>query len=268
MKRSFLIIALVLLGAPKHSFGGERGFHPPIVLPPFMKPKPIGTQNTAPLSNPAPPLPVPLIQDHVPEKPVGCPPLLVPILQPKGTQPFAVCAKQRGISSRVPTPIPILRMAVLLPRPSALPPNVSEKKFGNFFTPPEDDLLKGAVNVYGTDNWEKVARCFEHHTARQCRDRWNNYHENEISRKPDSEKSKEPFLQQKDELPRSKKRGQWTPEEDALLMQKVADIGSHWKRIQPFFPERSCISLKNRWYHHLRERKTLSHPKILEGTPD
>jgi hypothetical protein len=99
-------------------------------------------------------------------------------------------------------------------------PGVDKHKF----TPYEDDLLQEAVEIYGHRDWAEVARHVPYGTPRQCRERWMNY--------------VNPLLQIR----------AWTPEEDALLDRKVAELGGNWVVIVTFFSNRSTNSVKNRFY--------------------
>jgi hypothetical protein len=62
-------------------------------------------------------------------------------------------------------------------------------------------------------------------TARQCRERYKNY------------------------LAPSIRIAPWTPEEDALLLQKYRELGPKWSQMTSFFGQRSAVSLKN---HYVR----------------
>lgn len=91
------------------------------------------------------------------------------------------------------------------------------------FTTQEDDLLKTLVQQEGPHKWSKIASKMPGRTAKQCRDRFQNY------------------------LNPSLKNGQWTVEEDQLLFQKIAEYGKKWKLISKFFPNRSHNNVKNRY---------------------
>ena len=91
------------------------------------------------------------------------------------------------------------------------------------FSIDEDNLLRRLVNEHGTTNWRFIADNMAGRNARQCRDRWKNY------------------------LMPGIKNAPWTPEEDQLLEEKYAALGSQWSRIAKFFPNRTDINVKNRW---------------------
>jgi hypothetical protein len=77
-------------------------------------------------------------------------------------------------------------------------------------------------------------------SARQCRDRWTNYLAPTLSLDP------------------------WTPEEDALIIRKVAECGTKWAAIAKEIPRRSDNAIKNRWYTVLKRKlgKAAAQPQL------
>jgi hypothetical protein len=112
------------------------------------------------------------------------------------------------------------------------------------FSPEEDDHLRQLVAKHGEDCWRRVAAKMPKRDRRQCRERWFNY--------------LTPFVL----------NGPWTPAEEALLRAKVLENGRKWKAIQPFFPGRTDINIKNHWKRLEKEEARSSHakPNIGEGT--
>jgi hypothetical protein len=91
------------------------------------------------------------------------------------------------------------------------------------FLPGEDDMLRSLVGQYGDRNWSVIASYMKRRSARQCRERYKNYLSPAISTRP------------------------WSEEEEALLTEKVAELGQKWSQIAVFFDGRSDVNLKNRW---------------------
>jgi hypothetical protein len=91
------------------------------------------------------------------------------------------------------------------------------------FAPDEDCRLRELVMKFGDSNWRRIAAKMGKRDRRQCRERWFNYLTPSIS------------------------NGPWTTEEEELLRVKVSEIGRRWKLIQPFFPGRTDINIKNHW---------------------
>lgn len=102
----------------------------------------------------------------------------------------------------------------------AQPGNKNTRK--HKFTPGEDETLKRLVQQYGYD-WKSIAAVLKNRNARQCRDRWKNYLRPEVNLRP------------------------WSPEEDALLIQKYQEFGRQWAIIAKSFPDRTDIHIKNRF---------------------
>lgn len=87
----------------------------------------------------------------------------------------------------------------------------------------EDLQLKELVRKYGENNWTQIAQNMPNRNARQCKERWCNYLSPNICKSP------------------------WTQDEDNLLLEKYKEIGARWVQIAKFFPQRTDISIKNRY---------------------
>lgn len=109
--------------------------------------------------------------------------------------------------------------------------NTSRKRF----TQEEDATLKSLVDKLGVKLWDEIALHMPNRTARQCRDRYNNYLFKEITHQP------------------------WTPEEDKLILEKYQEYGPHWVKIAKFLNGRSGNNVKNRWHKYLN-KKMLGRP--------
>ena len=98
------------------------------------------------------------------------------------------------------------------------------------FTIEEDNLLINLVNnSKNIINWDKISLELENRSARQCKDRWNNYLSPNIN------------------------KSEWTLEEDKILIEKQKEYGPKWVLISQFFKNRTDISVKNRWISLMRK---------------
>ena len=100
------------------------------------------------------------------------------------------------------------------------------------WTEKEDQLLIKWVEKYGACNWTKCSDFIKGRSGKQCREHWNN--------------SLDPNLT----------KGQWTSEEDLLIMIFYKKYDGSWKRIIPIFEKRTENSIKNRFFSQLRKLAT------------
>lgn len=110
------------------------------------------------------------------------------------------------------------------------------------FLPVDDkrlvELVEDAVSEFGEIiDWVHIGETMGK-TARQCRDRYNNYMCPSIVRSP------------------------WNAEEDALLRDKITIFGRSWARMVKFFPGRTAVSLKNRWNVITNQHDVWSPPQL------
>ena len=91
-----------------------------------------------------------------------------------------------------------------------------------FWTPAEDHLLAEAVKGVPSKDWSLITSKVPGRTSKQCWQRYN-YH-----------------------LKREFRTGEWTAEEDALIIQHRAAYGNHWSLIARAIPGRSDNTVKNR----------------------
>ena len=96
----------------------------------------------------------------------------------------------------------------------------------------ENKLLKNWIAVNGAKNWEACGRYIQGRTGKQCREHWNNCLNPELI------------------------KGDWTPEEDFLIMFFYEKCQGSWKKINPLFNGRIENSIKNRFYSQLRKYAT------------
>ncbi|KAI9469414.1 Homeodomain-like protein, partial [Coemansia mojavensis] len=90
------------------------------------------------------------------------------------------------------------------------------------WTAEEDDLLRQRVAQYPSQ-WSRVAEGIPGRTDDQCAKRWRESLDPEID------------------------RSKWRPEEDRLLLEKYAELGTQWQKIATFFQGRPGLHCRNRW---------------------
>ncbi|KAK3123512.1 hypothetical protein QOZ80_8AG0632030 [Eleusine coracana subsp. coracana] len=99
------------------------------------------------------------------------------------------------------------------------------------WTPEEDLVLVSYVQEHGPGNWRAVPtntglmRC-----SKSCRLRWTNY------------------------LRPGIKRGNFTDQEEKLIIHLQALLGNRWAAIASYLPERTDNDIKNYWNTHLKKK--------------
>uniref|UniRef100_A0AAV1U211 Uncharacterized protein n=1 Tax=Peronospora matthiolae TaxID=2874970 RepID=A0AAV1U211_9STRA len=96
--------------------------------------------------------------------------------------------------------------------------------------PDEDELLKELV-AEGRKNWGQVATRIPGRTSKQCRERWYNHLDPSII------------------------RGEYTVEEDRMILDAQARLGNRWSAIAAMLPGRTEDAVKIRWKSLCRVRK-------------
>ena len=94
---------------------------------------------------------------------------------------------------------------------------------------PENQLLIDWIKKNGPRNWTKCAELIKGRTGKQCREHWNNSLNSEI------------------------KKGDWSAEEDLLIMVFHKKFNGSWKKMIPLFKSRTENSIKNRFFSQLRK---------------
>ncbi|KAG0235589.1 hypothetical protein BGW42_005028 [Actinomortierella wolfii] len=163
------------------------------------------------------------------------------------------------------------------PAPKPQTPRKRERGERSVWTPEEDNYLRMAVQLYGdkTEKWAKIAACVPGRTNKNCRKRW--FHSLDPSLRKGAWTEEEDYLlitgvqkfkgqwskiaeriqgrtddqcakRWRESLDPHIDRTAWTPEEDALLLQKYEEFGSQWQKIAAlFFPGRPGLHCRNRW---------------------
>lgn len=99
------------------------------------------------------------------------------------------------------------------------------------WTPEEDIMLVSYVQEHGPANWRAVPtntglrRC-----SKSCRLRWTNY------------------------LRPGIRRGDFTPDEEKMIIQLQDLLGNKWAAIASYLPERTDNDVKNYWNTHLKKK--------------
>ncbi|CAN4081671.1 unnamed protein product [Withania somnifera] len=99
------------------------------------------------------------------------------------------------------------------------------------WTPEEDILLVSYVQEYGPGNWRAIpTKTGLHRCSKSCRLRWTNY------------------------LRPGIKRGNFTDQEEKIIIQLQALLGNKWAAIASYLPERTDNDIKNYWNTHLKKK--------------
>ncbi|KAJ0985331.1 hypothetical protein J5N97_003687 [Dioscorea zingiberensis] len=99
------------------------------------------------------------------------------------------------------------------------------------WTPEEDIILVSYIQDHGPGNWRSVPintglmRC-----SKSCRLRWTNY------------------------LRPGIKRGNFTPQEEGMIIHLQSLLGNRWAAIASYLPQRTDNDIKNYWNTHLKKK--------------
>lgn len=109
------------------------------------------------------------------------------------------------------------------------------------WTPEEDQILREKRAVYGR-KWAKIAAHLPGRQGKQCRERYVNHLNPDL------------------------KKGEWTDDEEAILIAMHQHHGNRWANISKQLPGRSDNDVKNHWYSTI-QRKFGQHGKEV-SSPD
>ena len=99
------------------------------------------------------------------------------------------------------------------------------------WTPKEDQELRSAILLFGTNNWINISKHVFRKTDVQCRERWMNVLHPNLNSDP------------------------WVKEEDDLLIRLVNKIGlSKWSEVSSLMPNRTDNQCWRRWKYHIRNK--------------
>lgn len=88
----------------------------------------------------------------------------------------------------------------------------------------EDEQLQDLVAEYGAKDWATIATHFQTRTSKHCMERWKNHLRPGVS------------------------KGEWTPEDDLVILDRVSELGTNWSQIaRQYFPSRTRHDIRNRW---------------------
>jgi hypothetical protein len=98
------------------------------------------------------------------------------------------------------------------------------------WTEDEDHILIEQVNILGR-KWSKVALALPGRIGKQCRERYTNH------------------------LDPSLRKGEWSLQEEKILIDAHAQLSNRWAEISKMLPGRSDNDIKNHWYSSLQRRQ-------------
>ena len=112
------------------------------------------------------------------------------------------------------------------------------------WTPEEDSIVIKLVEEHGPHHWSMISSYLPGRIGKQCRERWFNILNPEV------------------------KKGEWKPEEDALIFQMYQNCGPKWTMIAGCLNGRTENSIKNRFYSTIRKMKSQGQDSAIEVKPE
>ena len=98
------------------------------------------------------------------------------------------------------------------------------------FSAAEDEIVIDYVKKNGPTQWPRLAEILKVRSPKQCRERWFNHLDPNIS------------------------KDSWSREEDLIILEQHQTIGPKWSVISRFLPHRSDNAIKNRWNSSISKR--------------
>ncbi|GKC05775.1 transcription factor MYB4-like protein [Tanacetum coccineum] len=114
----------------------------------------------------------------------------------------------------------------------------------------EDNKLRDYIERYGHWNWRELPKYAGNHDiclarcGKSCRLRWMNY------------------------LRPTVKRGNFSKEEEDIIIKLHRDMGNKWSAIAALLPGRSDNEIKNHWHTHLKKRSTKQNHHVIHEVKD
>jgi len=107
---------------------------------------------------------------------------------------------------------------------------VSSGRSSSSWSDEEDRSLMSLVKIHGKKDWSIVAsELGTARTAKACRDRYHNQLDPQI------------------------KRGDWSEDEDNMIIELHETLGNQWTKIAKHMKGRTANTVKNRWHGHLKK---------------
>lgn len=131
-------------------------------------------------------------------------------------QQFSFLTTEKTINEQILTDIKIQKEIKKIIQKSKYKPHQKWSK-------EEDEKLKKLVEEFGVNDWRHLAKKMEGRNSRQCRERYQYY------------------------LNPSLIQGQWTREEDELIISLRNNLGPQWMKISKYFEHRTDAMIKNRY---------------------